>query len=97
MVLPTSFEHALEGQVYTQELEAKEFVRVFIDDDVFTEELPFEFDEASGSRCSDKIMAHPKKSATQHRKYSPRSSSGRFAMDCSFRRVSFLSSSLVFA
>jgi hypothetical protein len=42
-------------------------------------------------------MAHPKKSDTQHRKYNPRNRAGRFAMDCSFRRVRCLSSSLVFA
>ena len=42
-------------------------------------------------------MAHPKKSDTQHRKYNPRNRAGRFAMDCSLRRVKCLSSSLVLA
>ena len=42
-------------------------------------------------------MAHLKKSDTQQRKYSPRRSAGRLAMDCNFRRVRRLSSSLVFA
>ena len=41
-------------------------------------------------------MAHPKKSDTQHLKYKPRNRPGRFAIDCSFRRVRCLSSSLVF-
>ena len=43
------------------------------------------------------FMAHLKKSDTQQRKYNPRRSAGRLAMDCSFRRVRRLSSSLVFA
>ena len=47
-----------------------------------------------GKKCP---MNHLKSSATQHRKNSPRSSCGRFAMDCNFRRVSRLSSSFVLA
>ncbi|MCH7707457.1 MAG: DUF4212 domain-containing protein [Myxococcales bacterium] len=44
-----------------------------------------------------KDMAHPKSSATQHRKKMPRMRDGRFAMLCSFLRVNFVSSSFVLA
>ena len=54
-------------------------------------------DPLSGWQRVGEGMAHPKKSDTQLRKYNPRSSSGRLAMDCSFRRVRLLSSFLVFA
>ena len=42
-------------------------------------------------------MAHPKSSATQQRKNIPRIRLGRLAILCSFLRVRFVSSSLVFA
>lgn len=42
-------------------------------------------------------MAHPKSSATQHRKKMPRMRDGRFAMLCSFLRVNFVNSSFVLA
>ncbi len=47
-----------------------------------------------GKKCN---IAYVKSSATQHRKNRPRSSCGRLAIDCSLRRVNFLSSSFVFA
>ena len=42
-------------------------------------------------------MAHPKSSATQHRKKMPRMRLGRFAILWSFLRVSFVNSSFVLA
>ncbi len=44
-----------------------------------------------------RVMAHPKKSATQQRKYRPRSSVGLLDMRVSFVVVRFFSSSFVFA
>ena len=43
------------------------------------------------------VMAHPKSSATQHRKKMPRMRLGRFAILWSFLRVSFVNSSFVLA
>ena len=53
--------------------------------------------QSTGRPCVWGYMAHLKKSDTQQRKYNPRRSAGRLAIDCSFRRVRRLSSSLVFA
>lgn len=87
MVLPESLVPALQKQV--------EYVRVrHVRDRQRRHGLA---PVPSMARSEKKQHCQLNRSATQHRKNSPRSSCGRLAIDCSFRRVSSFSSVFVLA